>query len=54
MDMNLSKLWELMEDRGSKQVAVPGVARVRHDLATEQQPPQQKKTLHCILKWKYK
>ena len=54
MDMNLSKLWELMEDRGSKQVAVQGLQSDGHDLATEQQPPQQKKILHCILKWKYK
>ena len=29
MDMSLSKLWEIVQDRGSQ--------RVRHDLATEQQ-----------------
>ena len=37
MDMNLSKLWETVEDRGAWRAAVHRVARVRHDLATEQQ-----------------
>ena len=54
MDMNLSKLWEIMEDRGAKQAAVQGLQSAGHDLATEQQPQKQKKTLHCILKWKCK
>ena len=34
MDMNLSKLWEIVKDRGDWCAAVHGV---RHNLATEQQ-----------------
>ena len=39
MDMNLSKLWEIVEDRGAWHAVVHGVGlqRVRHDLVTEQQ-----------------
>ena len=36
MDMNLSKLQEIVEDRGAWHSAVHGVARVGHDLVTEQ------------------
>ena len=35
-DMNLSKLWEIVEGRGVWCAAVPGVAK-SHDLVTEQQ-----------------
>ena len=35
MDMNLSKLWEIVEDRGDQCAAIHGVARAGHDLATE-------------------
>ena len=38
MDMNVSKLQEIVEDRGVWRAAVRGAPRVRHDLATEQQP----------------
>ena len=31
MDMSLSKLWEIVEDRGSGRAAVQGVARVGHN-----------------------
>ena len=31
-DMNLSKLWEIVEDRGAWCATVHGVSRVRHDL----------------------
>ena len=34
MDMTLSKLWEIAEDRGSGHAAVHGV---EHDLETEEQ-----------------
>ena len=37
MDMNLSSLWEVVEDRGVWGAAVHGIKRVRHDLVTEQQ-----------------
>ena len=36
VDMNLSKLWEIVEDRGDWHVAAHGVAK-SYDLATEQQ-----------------
>ena len=37
MDMNLSKLWETVEDRGAWHVAVQGLQRVEHDLVADQQ-----------------
>ena len=37
MDMNLSKLQEIMEDRGAWHAAVHGVARARHNLVTKPQ-----------------
>ena len=37
MDMNLSKLGEIVEGRGASHAAVHGVARVGHNLVTEQQ-----------------
>ena len=38
MNMNLSKLQEMVKDREAWHAAVPGVAKSRtHDLATEQQ-----------------
>ena len=36
MDMDLSKLWEIVEDREACHVAVHGVAKSRQDFATEQ------------------
>ena len=40
INMNLSKLQEIVEDRGASCAAVHGVGqRAGHDLATEQQPP---------------
>ena len=37
MNMNLGKLQEMVRDREAWRAAVHGVARVRHDWATEQQ-----------------
>ena len=37
MDMNLSKFWETVEDRGAWHAAVHGVAKSRTQLATEKQ-----------------
>ena len=37
MDMNLNKLWKMVEDRGAWSAAFHGVVKVKHDLPTEQQ-----------------
>ena len=37
VDMNLSKLWEIVSDRGAWHATVQGSQRVRHHLVTEQQ-----------------
>ena len=37
MDMNLSKLQEIVKDRGAWLLQPTGLQRVRHNLATEQQ-----------------
>ena len=37
VDINLSKLWEIVKDREAWHAAVPGSQRVRHGLVTEQQ-----------------
>ena len=36
VDMNLSKLWEMVEDRGAWYAAVHRVAKSRNDLATKE------------------
>ena len=42
MDMNLSKLWETVENREAWHAAVHGITK-KHDLATEQQVFTKKK-----------
>ena len=37
IDINLSKLWEMVKNRETWLAEVYGSQRVRHDLATEQQ-----------------
>ena len=37
VDMNLSKLWELVKDSGTWHASVHGVQRVSHELTNEQQ-----------------
>ena len=37
MDMNLGKLWEIVEDRGIGMLQSMGSQRVGHNLSTEQQ-----------------
>ena len=39
MDINLSKLWEIVEDRGALCAAIPEVAKSQTDFETGQ-PPQ--------------
>ena len=40
MDMNLSKLQDVVEDKGGWHAAAYGFAKVGHDLVTEQQQQQ--------------
>ena len=37
MDMNVSKLWEILKDRKAYRAAVHGVARVGHNLVIKKQ-----------------
>ena len=38
VDVNLSKLWEIVEERGACCTAVRGLERVGHNSGSEQQP----------------
>ena len=51
-DMNLSKFWEIVEDRGAWHAAIHAVTKNRHKLATEQRKQQSNETTerkHWIL-----
>ena len=48
MDMNLSKLWEIVKDRETM-----GSQRVRHDLLTEQQMKNNQKNV-CVYIYTHK
>ena len=37
MDMSLSKLWEIVDDRGAGMLQSMGSQKVGHDLVTEQE-----------------
>ena len=51
-DMNLSKLWEIVKDRGAWHAAVMGSQIVRHNLLTEQQQQQQQQPMRReLVKW---
>ena len=45
LDMNLTKLWEIVEDRGAWQAAVHGLQRVRRNLDTVQKQNSSKDCL---------
>ena len=40
MNLNLSKLQEIVKDKEALHAAVPGVTKIRHNLVTEQQQRQ--------------
>ena len=40
VDMNSSKLWKIVEDRGTWHTAIQGVTKNQHDRVTEQQDQQ--------------
>ena len=48
MDMNLSKLWEIVEARGVCMLQFMGSQRVRHDLVTENQQQHNKPTANFM------
>ena len=37
LDMNLSKLWEIVEDREACRAIIHGLAKYGHDIVSEQQ-----------------
>ena len=47
MDMSLTRFWEIVRGREAWLAVVHGVARVRHDLVTEQQPQWGTESLFC-------
>ena len=53
MDMNLSKLWEIVEKRGAWRAAGHGVT-VRHDLAPDQQPSRRKRVFWVCIRARLK
>ena len=48
MNMNLSKLWEMLRDREAWHVAVYGITKRGHNRATEQQQRIKYSTLRAL------
>ena len=53
MDMNLGKLWEIMEGRGARRATVHRVAKSQTDSVTEQQQPTVKHTTTWLSSFSY-
>ena len=50
VDMNLSKLQEIVQDRGARRAAVHGLQGVRHSLVTEQQVLSERSPSHVFIR----
>ena len=50
VDMNLSKLQEIVQDRGARRAAVHGLQGVRHCLVTEQQVLSERSPSHVFIR----
>ena len=53
MDINLNKLWEIVDDSRAWYVTIHGVEKVGHNLVTEQQPQSNRCSIELLPKWSY-